>query len=310
MISGGLLVLLMLLVDWSKAWEGLKSLPLELAVAAMFVFAVQFVISTWKWDVSLRALDVRVPFGFLFRTYGVGAFFSTFLPSNVGGDVYRTYRTAGYCSFPVALAAVALERILGLIALLLVASLGVLWLLMRGGEISGSVFVAAAAFSITSYFLAPLIALHFLHGVRPWMQRLPAKFSFVAAAHDVLHANRARLLQLLAICLLFQVVATGAVALLFAGVGISWAIAESAVANGAGSIAAILPISINGLGITEASFAGVASQLNIGFTEAAMVSFLVRILVLPLIIGFAVTYVFGKQSEPVGASAIAKVEVA
>ena len=298
MTSAGLLALLVLLIDWGEAWSGLRNLPISVAFAATLIFAMQFVISTWKWYVSLRAMNVRVPFQFLFRVYGTGAFFSTFLPSNIGGDVYRTYRTSPYCRFPVAVAAVVLERVLGLVALLLVALLGLLWLFTRSGQISVTISVAVASLSIASYFLVPLMALHCMHGISPWMRRLPAKLSFVATAHGVLHANRGQLLQLLALCLLFQLVATGAIALLFAGIGVSWAIAESAVANGAGSIAAILPISINGLGITEASFAGVASQLGIGFTEAAMVSLLVRLLVLPLVIGFALMYVFEKRSKP------------
>ena len=131
-----------------------------------------------------------------------------------------------------------------------------------------------------------------------WRKWVPAKLKAAPSIIDVLHSNNGKVLRLLGVCLLFQAGATFAVALLFAGIAGSWLIAESAVANAAGSIAAILPISINGFGITEASFAGVASQLGVDFTVATLVSFLIRILVLPLVLAFGLMYVFEEKVSP------------
>src|SRR5690606_16797652 len=117
-----------------------------------------------------------------------------------------------------------------------------------------------------------VVLLGWLARTRRWKKRLPARLAPLATAIDTMGLNRQRLLELLAVCLAFQLIASVAVALLFVGVGVNWAVAEAAVANGAGSLAAILPISINGLGVTEASFAGVAAQLGIGLTEATIVS--------------------------------------
>lgn len=89
-ISVGLLTLLLFMIDWDGARSKLAAIPPELAVAAVVIFAFQFVISAWKWRASLLARGVDIPFRFLLRTYCIGAYFSSFLPSNVGGDVYRT----------------------------------------------------------------------------------------------------------------------------------------------------------------------------------------------------------------------------
>jgi len=78
------------------------------------------------------------------------------------------------------------------------------------------------------------------------------------------------------------------------GNGILWIIVEFAVANDAGYVTGILSILGRGPGLNEASFAGVASQLSIGLTEATVVCFLT----FPLVMLSPLMYMFEARIEP------------
>lgn len=297
-VSASLLIVLARMIDWRIAWYDVRGIPPAIAVATVLLFGLQFVICAWKWQVSLLANGVVAPLGYLLKTYCIGFFFSNFLPSNVGGDIYRSYCSSRYTSLGVATFAVVLERVYGLLALILVAVCGLLWILTDRGTV-GIWFFSACVTALTAcYFIAPLLFVAMLHRFDRWRAWLPPRLSVIAGTIDNMLTNRLRMFELAAICLLFQVLATAIVAMLFAGIGIYWAIAESAVANGAGSIASILPVSINGLGVAEASFAGVATQFGIGFTEATLVSLLIRILVLPLVVLFGFLYLVEDKDKP------------
>jgi glycosyltransferase 2 family protein len=297
-VSLGLLTLLSSLVDWEGAQAGIRDIPLMLVVLVIAIFGLQFAVSAWKWHASLRACKVTIPFVFLLRTYCIAFFFGNFLPSNVGGDVYRAYRTSAFCSRGVATLGVIMERIFGLVALILVGLYGVLWLLMTSNHIASTTLVASLVGVTAGYFVAPLIFLYGINFYRGWHKWLPERMKPLIYRIDDLMANKVCLLELLGICVLYQLIAVIPFGLLFVTIGSSWLLAESAVANVAGSLAAIVPISINGFGITEASFIGVASQLGADLTVATIVSFLIRILVLPLVAVFGIMYMFQGEVHP------------
>jgi len=58
---------------------------------SMALSAVMVAASCWKWWLLLDPCDRHVRFGGLVRLYLIGYYFSNLLPSNVGGDVARSY---------------------------------------------------------------------------------------------------------------------------------------------------------------------------------------------------------------------------
>jgi len=95
--------------------------PLLLALA-MALYAAILGISTWRWRVLLEAQGFTIPLAHLSGSYLVATFFNNFLPSNIGGDVVRvrdSSRLTG--STTTSLAVVAIDRILGLGALYVLA---------------------------------------------------------------------------------------------------------------------------------------------------------------------------------------------
>lgn len=47
-----------------------------------------------RWQILLKTQQIKASFSFLFGSYLVGYFFNNFLPTSIGGDVYRIYDTS------------------------------------------------------------------------------------------------------------------------------------------------------------------------------------------------------------------------
>ena len=58
-------------------------------LAFLGLLALNTVLSAAKWGALLRADGIRLPLRTLVASYLVGSFFNLFLPSSIGGDVYR-----------------------------------------------------------------------------------------------------------------------------------------------------------------------------------------------------------------------------
>jgi len=84
-------------------------------------------LSTYKWQILLSAKDIRqVGFFRLWMLYYIGMFFSNFLPTEIGGDVYRGYTVGKIAGRqPESFAAVLMERIIGLVAMIIYAIIGI-----------------------------------------------------------------------------------------------------------------------------------------------------------------------------------------
>ncbi|HEX2906317.1 MAG TPA: lysylphosphatidylglycerol synthase transmembrane domain-containing protein [Phototrophicaceae bacterium] len=124
-------VLLLLLVFHNVGLEELvgtlAQAEIEFILLALFIGPALNFISAVKWQLLLRSQGIDLPIGYLFKLYLVGIFFNNFLPTNVGGDVIRSYEVGKRINNqPSGLASVFMERLTGFVILVLVAWIGFL----------------------------------------------------------------------------------------------------------------------------------------------------------------------------------------
>ena len=124
-VSLALLIVLFFSIDWSSVPSYAERLTPSLAVLVVAVFAAQLAISSWKWQWALRIHHLDYAYPFLTRVLVIGFFLNNFLPTQIGGDTYRVYRTLP----PVppksrAISAIILERLVGVSALLSLGLIG------------------------------------------------------------------------------------------------------------------------------------------------------------------------------------------
>jgi uncharacterized membrane protein YbhN (UPF0104 family) len=123
-VSTGLLALLFSRVDAGRAWTIVRRASVPWLLIAQAVYFVNVLASTWRWQLLLDAQGVHVRRKTLLGSYLVAQFFNNFLPSNIGGDVIRIRDTARPAqSKTLATTVVLVDRGLGLMGLALVAAM-------------------------------------------------------------------------------------------------------------------------------------------------------------------------------------------
>jgi uncharacterized protein (TIRG00374 family) len=123
-------------VDWK--WLGA-------AIALVFVDRALMALR-WIWLLSPIDADKRPPFGSLMRIFFVSTFIGTFLPNSIGSDAVRSWHLAeGGVPMSQAIASVLMDRVLGILSILIAAALGLLLFPeLAGGQWVMTVFIIAA----------------------------------------------------------------------------------------------------------------------------------------------------------------------
>ena len=278
-----LLLMLVLLrgVDASQARLLLHSVEWWGLVLALGVMTWELVLSAFKWDWTLRMHGLRYSVGYLLQVQAQGYFANNFLPTAVGGDAYRAYRTmpsSGYKSR--AISAVLVERVSGLLALLFIGGLAALVLVRE--SVVARWYLASC---VVGAIVAAMVAIALYRGAfKPLTNRIRHRPAFEAVVHNLDHLRRARRewIYVAVLSLLFQ---TTSVLLLFGyfvlidhPVPVTHAALLAAVAG----IAGVLPLSINGIGVVEGSIVGVAAALGIDYNAAVLVALVRRIMMIVL----------------------------
>jgi hypothetical protein len=120
-------------------------------ILAAFIYSASVLLTFVRWYILVRAQELPFTLANAMRLGLLGLFFSTFLPSSVGGDIPKAYFIArGQSRRTVAVATVMIDRAVGLWGLcLLVALLGfIFW--------SGGMLEAEAAQTLQSIVLGSI----------------------------------------------------------------------------------------------------------------------------------------------------------
>ncbi len=122
-VSLTLLVWLFAQMDLTSLAAQVTHASLPWLAAALVIYLLMILASAWRWQLLLEAQQVALPQRLLVGSFLVATFFNNFLPSNIGGDVVRIRDTTpGAGSLTRATAIVIVDRALGLIALLLLGA--------------------------------------------------------------------------------------------------------------------------------------------------------------------------------------------
>jgi len=91
-------------------------------VVSFSLHGLGLLISAIRWQILVKAQGDSVPLSFLVKSYLVGNFFNTILPSRIGGDVVRIWDGSRYSKTLLKSSAIILvERLTGIIVLFLFA---------------------------------------------------------------------------------------------------------------------------------------------------------------------------------------------
>ena len=126
-VSVALVVWILRKAPLHEVLEAFRSADLRFVLLSVILNPIGYWASINRWRLLLRSQGGNASFAFLLRSFLVGVFFNNLLPSTIGGDAVRaiaTSRAGGGRAAAVAL--VFVDRVIGLLALLLFAVLGLL----------------------------------------------------------------------------------------------------------------------------------------------------------------------------------------
>ncbi len=283
-----LLFVLFRKIDVDRLWASARQASVPWLLAALAIYLLNVMASTWRWYLLLGAQGIRVRASTLFRSFLVAQFFNNFLPSNIGGDVIRirdTARPAG--SKTLAATVVLVDRALGLMGLVLVAALSATIL---AGKHRAAVpiwpswlwagFLVAAAASApvvlapegVGRLLQPLTVIH-----PEWVGGRIDKLT------EVLCRFRARP-SALAGCFGGAVFVQASIVVFFAAVAyalhIDVTIWDLAVIVPLSFVVQMLPVSLNGFGVREATFAAYFRGIGRPIESAVLMSLVAAALIM------------------------------
>jgi glycosyltransferase 2 family protein len=287
-ISVALLAVLLFSVDWSSVPGYVERLTPTVAVLVIVIWAAQLAISAWKWQWALRIHGLHHTYPFLSRVLVIGFFLNNFLPTSIGGDAYRVYRTLPAAPPKSrAISAVILERVVGFAALLSLGFLGALALYSTNALARMYVLLGACG-AVAAIALFVFVGPRILRSTK--LAPITDNLRSICAA-------RAEWVPLVALSLLFQLTAVFVLHLLFHSLGAPLSLEQAALVAAAAGLATIIPFSINGLGIVEATIAGTAVAVGVSYEAGLVVAVLMRLLLLPLTLAAGLLYAFEPRHQ-------------
>lgn len=150
-ISVGLFALILHTVDLKSVAGNFKLLDPRYIPLIVLLFFLNYFVSSIRWKFLLiyrKSEEVSV--WYLTALYFMGSFFNNFMPTSIGGDVYKVYRLGKKIeNTPAAFSATFMERFTGMMALVIISYFGLMktlnfWIGMLPESMLASRFLVGA----------------------------------------------------------------------------------------------------------------------------------------------------------------------
>jgi len=243
----GLLVWLLCRFDLKGVWGRFEDLQISLWATAFLMLLLAQVLSSIRWWILANTLSFPGPWSTYLGFYYVGMFFNLFLPTGIGGDLFKAHflsREEGRRF--LALFTVVGDRFFGMIAMLLLGGgAAALWSGLLPQPFDG--FLTLSSLTI----LAGLAGFPLLQKA---MGRLWPQVSGRLEGLFILWHQPRRFFCVLGLSFALQILGMGAVALLGAGIHIHLPVAFYFAVLPLVGIITLIPVSFNGIGVREGAF--------------------------------------------------------
>jgi uncharacterized protein (TIRG00374 family) len=305
-VSAGLLYVLFSRIDAGHMWRLMRSASLGWIAFALTLYLAMLLVSTWRWRLLLQAQHVSVRFGTLLNSFFVAIFLNNFLPSNIGGDVIRirdTARAAG--SKTLATAVVLADRGVGVLGLAFVAACGSTLAARRSeaiGPLGPSLLWGGLAAVVTACVLVLTLPEHVGALARPlrvfhadWVDQ---RIETITSALRRFRGAPVSMAVGLAGAIVVQGILVAFYAAVAAALHLAVPIGHLAILVPVSFIVQMMPLSVNGLGVREATFGVYLTRIGVQLESAVALSFIAAALVMLFSMTGAAAYL-ARRRHPV-----------
>ena len=294
-------------VDWHEMWNKLGDISPWLILVVVSLRFLGITISAHKWQRLLAVQGLRYSMGQLQSWYLVAMFLNYFLPTSIGGDSYRIYKTLNNPRSKVcALLAVGVERISGIVALLLLGYVAALCNYARNAdELSGSLIVLGTVGILVALIGMWIIVrwqlLQKLKKAKPYLKPLSIFIQFAGEFWQ--HPREIFIVSI--ISFIFHIIIILAYWLLIYALGTRCNFIELIIVVALINVVGLLPISLGGLGVVDGAFVYFMGYYGIDYETSLSAMLLWRCLLIPMNLLGAYFYCVGdRQAQTIEPSAI------
>ena len=295
LISAGLLALLIYRTGIVAIGETLAGVILLLFLLAVIVENMGVALSAKKWQMFLESRGIQLSYRESLSYYYIGSFFNTMMPSSVGGDIIKSYKLGKKTDSVGAFSSSIMDRMTGLLAVVSIASVAVV---ISYGILPRAALLAAVA--VISGFAGTVVILMKTSLVERFTTLV---FSRWATIHAFLmkvissvkgYRDKKLILTAMVISFLYHIMLILNNYLLSLALGMNIDIRYFFIFIPIAEILVSLPVSIQGFGVREGSYALLFSSIGAEYAAAFSLGFLDQIVkVITSMIG-GVVYVIKK----------------
>jgi uncharacterized protein (TIRG00374 family) len=252
----------------------LRVSPAHLALVLLLV-AVDRVVMILRWVLLLRSSGTAVSAATAARIFLVSSFVGSFLPAGVGGDVARAYGLSQTTrDSSEALASVAIDRVLGILALLLMGVVGLLTTATALTDWRVGAGVALLLAGACAMLWADWLVSAFVPS-RLRRRRIGAHIVGIGDALSRYRARPAALAQVFGWSVAVQVLRIAQAYLLGLGLGIAVPFRYYLVFMPIGLLMLLLPISVSGFGVPQGVIVWLMRPLGVADEQSFALSTLI-----------------------------------
>jgi uncharacterized membrane protein YbhN (UPF0104 family) len=251
-ITAVILAILAMGIDMAASARAIAQIDLSYLAAVLGLVAIDRMVMVLRWILLLQARGIAITNSQAARLFLISSFVGSFLPAGIGADAARAYglsRDAATGSDAVA--SVAVDRLLGILSLVVLAVVGVLAWMPEGRSdwrIAGGILAVAAACGGAFWaneLLRWVIPAHYHEGF------LARRLLKLADAVGRYRGHRGVLLHVMAWSMVVQLLRVTQAYLLGLGLGMAVPYAYFLLFMPLGLLMLLLPISVSGFGVPQ-----------------------------------------------------------
>lgn len=280
-----LIVFLLYKADMAELLQALKNVNGVLITSAFILIIIGVVGSSFKWKVILAAYGHKESVWQLSILYFIGLFFNAFLPTTIGGDIYRISALGKkIASTRHAIITVFLDRAFGFYAIIMLLFLSALALLKAPEFVYQfkMIMIIAAMIGIVVPLFAVFAILHRSednqkdHLRSGILAKIMDGLLMVASITKNVNAT----LLAIGVSVIFQIFSVLSSYLAARSIGIELDLLSFFFVVPVVTMMAMMPVSINGIGVRESAYVILLTQIGVSTEKALLLSLLIYSMVL------------------------------
>ncbi|MBN2317824.1 MAG: flippase-like domain-containing protein [Acidobacteria bacterium] len=289
-------------IDFENFGMTLRNARFGILIAAFSLLWVAHYVCIFRWRLLIRPLMPVPSLNSLFGIYCIGLFFNLTFPTIIGGDVVKIYYIGKHSdSYSQSFASTFLDRDTGMLAMLIIACIGIIFypVSVPGIPVSIIIWGAFAVFILGNTCLFAPRCHNILHRLlkRLKMARIEKKADRVADAFQIIGKQKSVLLGSLLISFVNQLLVIISVWVTAAGLRLEIPFYYFLVFVPVITLISMIPVSLNGMGLREYAFMSLFGGIGIEPASCIALGLVTSIMIILSSIPGGIIYIFYRNRD-------------